>query len=145
MYRKTCRSPKFVTSGLVLLQLGSLLCLMMQLIQQLVIRLGCPGPAQASQTLLSCDGGCRPSLLLVYLWVPALLSLGREEDGDCQMHGVEVWGREEGAGSEHKSSFKQKWWLESRKCRLWRWAFSRRLSGPWTMTVIKRLEREGLV
>ena len=40
---------------------------------------------------------------------------GREEDGDCQMHGVEVRGGEEGAGGEHKSSFKQRRQLGSSK------------------------------
>lgn len=56
MWRKTYGCPKFVTTDLALLQLGSLLCLTIQLIQQLTICLGRPGPSQASQAFLSCDG-----------------------------------------------------------------------------------------
>lgn len=54
------------------------------------------------------------------LWVPASSSSGREEDVKCT-------GRRPG----WKRLFKQKWWLESRKCRQWRWVFSLgRMSRP---------------
>lgn len=57
------------------------LCLTIQLIQQLTICFGCPGPSQAPQAFLSCDGGRRPSLPLASLWIPASPSSGRWRPG----------------------------------------------------------------